>query len=501
MVSEFVPGSRLSDLLDHAADQGAAPGLDVAFGFLLDVLPALCGLHAAAGFAHGTISPSRTVLTPAGQVVLQDGIYGGALSHLRYSRRKLWADFGIASPAGVARLDVESDISQVVLASVMLVLGRPLYEDEFPAALPRVVSDVADVAQIRASSEFASGFVAFLQRALPLPDRRPYTSADDALIDLRDLASELGGLQQCRRALVDFIELMEPSGTQQPTADAEAETRPRPGPKPGSPTATPSRSEPAAVEPSPRVESSYDDVLADIASFGLYDSPELIEVEAVCEDDDWEEEEEEPGDEINLETLVEEPQYEPDAAPTPLAASRQDAAPGSDHGLEETAAPTQTPLATPLTTAAQSPISEEAETSSSVRSKRAKRTRSARSRKDKLRSAAVPTPLVTQKAEPVIAAPEAATVKPEPMRVEPEPVQPKVVEPEEKPRVEPIIAVKEHKDAPIAEPKHEHHAFTSESTDARKEDHKPEPPKAANDNWLVAPGRAAAFDPPVPEEP
>src|SRR5688572_21549163 len=266
VVSEFVPGSRLSDLLDHAADQGAAPGIDVAFGFLLDVLPALCGLHAAAGFAHGTIAPSRTVLTPAGQVVLQDGIYGGALSHLRYSRRKLWVDFGIASPEGVSRLDVESDISQVVLASVMLVLGRPLYEDEFPAALPRVVSDVADVAQIRASAEFASGFLSFLQRALPLPERIPYSSADDALIALRDLAGELGGLQQCRRALVDFIEQMEPSGSPQAAVDAEPEVE-------------------STVE-SPyaaHAQSPYDDVLADIANFGLYDTPELIEVEAISD--------------------------------------------------------------------------------------------------------------------------------------------------------------------------------------------------------------------------
>jgi hypothetical protein len=98
VASEFVPGMRLSDLLQAAAEQGTAPGLDAAFGFLLDVLPALCGLHAGAGFAHGTLAPCRIVITPGGQVVLLDALYGGPLSLLRYSQRKLWRDFGIAVP-------------------------------------------------------------------------------------------------------------------------------------------------------------------------------------------------------------------------------------------------------------------------------------------------------------------------------------------------------------------------------------------------------------------
>jgi hypothetical protein len=98
VLSEFVPGCRLSELLDSAMQQGTVPGVDVALGFLLDVLPPLCGLHAGAGFAHGAISPGRTVLTPAGQVVLLDGIYGDALERLHYTRRRLWAEFGVALP-------------------------------------------------------------------------------------------------------------------------------------------------------------------------------------------------------------------------------------------------------------------------------------------------------------------------------------------------------------------------------------------------------------------
>ena len=205
--SEFVPGTRLSDLLDATAQEGTAPGVDVALGFLLDVLPALCGLHAGAGFAHGAISPGRTVLTPAGQIVLLDGIFGDALAHLQYTRRRLWTEFGIAMPpaAGPPRFDAAGDIAQAALTAVMLVVGRQLNDYDYPDGIPTLLADVVEVAQIRGSSEFADGLTTFFQRALPLTGRKPYTAADDALIDLRDLARELG-LDVCRRALVEFIE-------------------------------------------------------------------------------------------------------------------------------------------------------------------------------------------------------------------------------------------------------------------------------------------------------
>ena len=210
VVSEFVPGSRLSELLDISSDLGTVPGVDAALGFMLDILPALVGLHAGAGFAHGTIAPSRTVLTPAGQVVLLDAIYGGALAHVRYSRQTLWKEFSVVArpSAGALHLDVNADIAQAALAAVMLVIGRALRNDEYSAGFSKVIAEVVESAQIRASASFASGLKDFFERALPLDHAHPYTTADDALYDVRELAGELG-LHVCRRALVEFIEQME----------------------------------------------------------------------------------------------------------------------------------------------------------------------------------------------------------------------------------------------------------------------------------------------------
>jgi hypothetical protein len=475
VVSEFVPGSRLSDLLDTAADQGAAPGVDAAFGYLLDVLPALCGLHAGAGFFHGAITPARTVLTPAGQVVLLDAIYGDALSHLRYSRRKLWTEFGIVTSdaAGPPRLGVQSDIAQVVLSAVMLVLGRPLYVDEYPDALPRLLLEVGEVAQIRGSSEFATGLQVFLHRALPLPNRHPYASADDALIDLRELATELG-IHVCRRALVDFIEQMDPSGGQDsaPVAGAQDDT-----------------SFVEEVSPAPAIAKPHPGLFIDLpAEF------ELVDVEDEHEDDQDPDEAEDA--EIHLDSLVDEdespyddriaeveigldrpvpdePVSWPEHAqatgiwnrPQPDDADRPDAASATyvdGPGLPDAAG---SALHTRETVDAGLSGDASPDTSTaSVRSRRAKRTRSARARKDKLRSAATPAPLLTQMAEP-----------PRPFAIAPE-------------------------STPIAAPEPDREAAESRELPAhagRIDEPAPAPPPVPDDNWLVKPGRADAFDHPA----
>ena len=452
VVSEFVPGCRLADLLDIAADQGASPGVDAAFGYLLDVLPALCGLHAGAGFFHGAIAPSRTVMTPAGQVVLLDAIYGDALAHLRYSRRKLWSEFGIVTSdtAGTPRLDVQADIAQVVLSAVMLVLGRPLYADEYPDALPRVLLEVGEVAQIRGSAGFATGFQVFLHRALPVPNRQPYASADDALIDLRDLASELG-VHVCRRALVDFIEQMDPGRANTPVPEEAATPAP-----------------PATANPP-----AHSMFIALPAEF------ELVDDEADLDESADEDLDVEAGAELDLESLVEgdespydfaeatevevasEPAHDPLAwdEPAGYGSTPQDAAP-IEPGAWSAVGP-------PDDEGAPLQPSEEPH-APSVRSRRAKRTRSARARKDKLRSAATPAPLLTQRQE---------TPKPFADAVEPAPAIDVARAPEPDIETEP---------EPEPEPKPSQAA---------------EPLPKPADNWLVKPGRADAFEAPTDEPP
>ena len=211
VLAEFITGSRLSDLLEATADAAIVPGVDVALGYMLDSLPALTLLHTIGGVTHGLIDASRTVLTPDGQVVFLDLSYGSAIEGLNLSRQRLWAGFGVASApgAGAVRFDAASDIAQVALGAVALVLGRNLRPGEYPDALPSLLMEVIEVAQIRGTSGFATGLQRFLERSLPLPGRRPYATADEAAADVRQLVRRDIGVDVCRQAVIDFAAQMD----------------------------------------------------------------------------------------------------------------------------------------------------------------------------------------------------------------------------------------------------------------------------------------------------
>jgi len=211
VLSEFVAGSRLSDLLETAEDGGNVPGVDVALGFLLEALPALGSFHSAMGSGHGLIAPPRMVLTPAGQVVFLDPAFGSVVERLGMSRARLWTQLEIAAAPGQGpvRLDPAADVAQVALSAVMLVIGRRLREHEYPDALQSLLSEVAEVAQIRGSSAFASGLQRLLQRALPIAGAQTAVTADELASDIRLLLRREIGVDVCRQALVDFTEQMD----------------------------------------------------------------------------------------------------------------------------------------------------------------------------------------------------------------------------------------------------------------------------------------------------
>ena len=209
IVSEFVAGNRLSDLLDGIDDGSegvTAPGIDAALGFLLEILPALAALDAATGLAHGAIGPGRIVVTTTGQVILLDWVYAQALERLRLNRDRLWRELGLATPvsAGVGRFDARADVGQAALTAVMIVIGRLLRVDEYPDGLTALVSEVVDIAQIRGTARFATGLQRFLHRALSLPGSRPFLNAEEAGTVLRQLAREIG-VTSCRTALASFV--------------------------------------------------------------------------------------------------------------------------------------------------------------------------------------------------------------------------------------------------------------------------------------------------------
>ncbi len=213
IVSHFVAGTRLAELLEAAtalpADEATCPSVDAALGFLLEILPSLGSLHEHGGHAHGALAPERIVLTPTSQVVVLDWLYGPTIQRLGFNKRRLWSEFGVAAPSspGPIQLDIPGDISQASLAAMMIVLGRPLRENEYPDGVGTLVGEVIEIAQIRGSASFGSGLQAFLERTLPLASRTPYANAAEAVAEVRHIAREIG-VSRCRTALTAFVDDM-----------------------------------------------------------------------------------------------------------------------------------------------------------------------------------------------------------------------------------------------------------------------------------------------------
>ena len=224
VVSECVGGRRLADLIDSAGDHGIVAGLDAGLGLLLELLPALSRLHDA-GIVHGTLAPGRVIVTPAGQVVLLDAIYGEALERLQLTRRRLWSEFRLAFPptAGIARFDKSADLTHAAMIAASLTVGRPLRDEEYPEGLPTLRQEILEIASIRGSKSFAEAVDTFFASLLPLAGRRTArASADEAAIDLRKLIRKELGITTCRAALLDFISQVQTADGERAAAEAEA---------------------------------------------------------------------------------------------------------------------------------------------------------------------------------------------------------------------------------------------------------------------------------------
>jgi len=135
LVSELVKGERLTTLLQSAAHAGLRPDPGSAVWLLRQLLPAIAALHAAgSGRPHGILGTNRIVVTPEGRLAVTEHPLGGSVEALGLSAIDLWQQFGVAGRAGSGRaiLDRGTDITQIALIAMAVLLGRPLGRDDYP---------------------------------------------------------------------------------------------------------------------------------------------------------------------------------------------------------------------------------------------------------------------------------------------------------------------------------------------------------------------------------
>ena len=144
IVSELVPGQRLSDVLRAAEQERAKPNPGAAVWLLRQLLPGLRAFHdLAPGVAHGLLGVDRIVVTPDGRLAITEYMLADGIERLGLSVADLWRHFGIAafeSPSGPT-LNARSDVAGMGLLALSVLLGRPLRNDEYPAQVPALLEE------------------------------------------------------------------------------------------------------------------------------------------------------------------------------------------------------------------------------------------------------------------------------------------------------------------------------------------------------------------------
>jgi len=192
VVSDHIPGERLSNILRAARRAGYRPDPGTAVWLLRQLMPAVAALHdMGAEIAHGTLSPDRIVVTPAGDLVITEYVFAHAIDQLAASPGELWRSLGVAvsDDRPVRALDQRVDVEQVALLALAVLLGRPLHEQEYPASVTALLNEACDPGRW----SFVAPLRQWLGRALAVDEGPDFETAGDALTTLERLLPRISG--------------------------------------------------------------------------------------------------------------------------------------------------------------------------------------------------------------------------------------------------------------------------------------------------------------------
>lgn len=179
---DAVQGVRLAQVLELAAHGALTLDIDTALLIVRELLPAIAVLHDSRSVTHGAIGPERLVLTTPGRLLIVDHGLGLALGKLAYSRRKFWQQLRVAVPPGTAKVvfDARTDVVQIGLVALALVLGRPIGRDEYPQDLAKLIDGAREQPAKGAARPLSPELRGWLERALPTSHKAPFLTVREA---------------------------------------------------------------------------------------------------------------------------------------------------------------------------------------------------------------------------------------------------------------------------------------------------------------------------------
>jgi len=225
LVATHISGTRLSEMFRSPR---LRPALNPAFATWLvrQLTSAVADLQGhGRGIAHGALTADRVVLTPERRVVLVEHVVGPAIDGLILTPDRLWTDIGIIAltpPEGTG-LDARSDVVQIGLMVLSVVLGRRVGPDEYPAKLAMLLEEFTVSAHPFA---LVAPLRLWVERALRV-DGHGFRNAREARDGLGELPGETGH-RQLDEVSPKYSAPVETSPV--PTPEAMLVAPPRPAP-------------------------------------------------------------------------------------------------------------------------------------------------------------------------------------------------------------------------------------------------------------------------------
>jgi hypothetical protein len=215
IISTAVPGIRLSDLLRLGKERGVAPEPGAVRNLARQIAHAMADFHRAfPDLAHGALAPERVIVCPDGRAVIVEHLLAPVLDPLRMGRAAVWTAFQIPVPfgAGAARFDQVTDVVQLGMLTLALVLGRPIEREEYPHEVERLLGDTSAPADSRRPA-MSPAMRAWLQRCFQIQLRSAFRTAVEAAAAFEEVVDDEPRHRSLVKAVVAYLEAVEPGST------------------------------------------------------------------------------------------------------------------------------------------------------------------------------------------------------------------------------------------------------------------------------------------------
>ncbi len=209
LTSEYVPGTRLADVLRAAERHWLDPEPGPALGVLLQVTGVVAALHEhSRHVSHGAIGPERIVIRKDGTAVLVESVLGAALELSGLTRTALWRQYRVAVPAvaGVPSLDQSTDVMQLGVLALALLRGRLLGRDDFPSGLAALLHEAAVADPLGHRPAVPVAVRSWIGRALQFDARAAFRSAREAESALGKAIAESGFGRPSNTLVANWVE-------------------------------------------------------------------------------------------------------------------------------------------------------------------------------------------------------------------------------------------------------------------------------------------------------